>query len=154
ALVPSDRETLELLRDEIQGRLIALDSRLDEWTVDPLEGPPLRLFALAPDQPTHTPEQRAALLQRWAAMPAYLDACPARLARALADGRVASAHAVELAVAQLQRLIDQPVDEWPLANPSLDNTLAAFERRVLLESARATLANHVLPALGRYRDVL
>ncbi|HEX5011228.1 MAG TPA: DUF885 domain-containing protein [Planctomycetota bacterium] len=154
ALSAADRETLELLRDELQGRLIGLDSRLDEWTVDPLEGPPLRLFALAPDQPTHTAEQRAALLQRWAAMPAYLDACSARLRRGLADGRVACAHAVVLAIAQLQRLIDQPVDEWPLANPPIDNTLAAFERRVLLESARSMLTKHVLPALVRYRDVL
>jgi uncharacterized protein (DUF885 family) len=153
-LSPDDAETLELLRDELRGRLIVLDSRMDEWTVDPLEGPVLRLFSLAPDQPTRTPEQRAALLQRWAAMGPYIDGCAERLRRGLADGRVASRHPVELAIAQLQRLLDQPVTDWPLATPKMDDALTAAERDALRSQLPPLLTAGLRPAIERYRDVL
>jgi uncharacterized protein (DUF885 family) len=154
ALAPDERETLELLRDELAGRLIALDSDLALWIVDPLEGPHVRIFSLAPDQPTGTAAQRAALLQRWAAMPAWLDATRDNLRRGLAAGLVANRHSIELAIGQLRRVLEQPVDDWPLANPTLEATLSALEQRAFLERLRASLRDELRPALERHLAVL
>jgi len=154
ALPPDEGETLELLRDELAGRLIALDSGLQLWSVDPLEGPHVRIFSLAPDQPTGTPAQRAALLVRWAAMPAWLDATTANLRRSQQAGGVANVHSIELAIGQLRRVLEQDVNDWPLANPALDATLPALERRVILERLRVSLRNELRPALERHFALL
>jgi uncharacterized protein (DUF885 family) len=153
-LPPGELESLELLRGELDGRLALAGAELDLFTVDPLEGPHLRAFSLAPDQPTHTAVQRDALLRRWRALPGWIDAHAANLRQGLRRGRVANRHSIELVLGQLQRQLAQDPDEWPLANPRLAPTLLAYERRLLLEQARAVLRTELAPALARLAALL
>ncbi len=154
ALSADERETLELLRDELDARLIGARSDLALFTVDPLEGPQQQAFSLALDQPARTAAQRAALLRRWRALPAWIDAHAANLQLGLRRGLVANRHAVELVIAQLRRTLEQDPDEWTLANPALDPALPAAERRALLEQARAALRSGLAPALARLLALL
>jgi uncharacterized protein (DUF885 family) len=151
-----ERLTLASLRVQVESDLDSLSCAMEEWTVDPLEGPQVDLLDLATFQPAATVEEGQALLARWRAIGPYLDAFTANLARGLATGRVATRDAVTQVLAQLDELLGKPVEEWsllhPLATPHED--WPAGETRRLREGVTAAVRDLVRPGFERLRALL
>ncbi len=149
-----DRVTLALLREAVRDRLALLEARTELWSVDPRRGPQLAFFSLVEDQPTDTPARRQALLRRWSAMADSVDATTDNLLAGRAQARVANRGSLERVIAQLERLLAQPVEEWPLAHPRLPPGLSASEARVLRGRILAILHEELRPAFVRHHAAL
>jgi uncharacterized protein (DUF885 family) len=157
SLGPPDRVTRALLAGEIDGDLAIAGCHLEEWVVDPRDGPPVAYLDLAALQPVKTAADRAALLARWSAMSRALDQRIANLRRGLAAGKTSARSEVERVVRQLDELLAQPDEKWPLAAPPQrvpDGTWSAEERRRFQVDLEGVIASSLRPALIRYRDLL
>jgi uncharacterized protein (DUF885 family) len=153
-LAPDDRTTLQLAREEIDRLLLVNGTGFEAWLVDPRGAPHIRFLDLVGDQPTATRAERQALIVRWEAMPAAVDTATANLERGLVSGLTGNRISVQRTIEQLDRLLADPVDDWPLAAPALPPTLPAQEGRYLLERVRGSLRDGLRPALVRHRDLL
>ncbi len=148
-LSDSDRITrgllLERWRTELD--LHALDIDVASWNLDGRGGPQNQFLTLGPDQPARSESEKRAALQRWRAMPKYIDQCSANLRRGLARGRVASAKAVEDTLAQLTQLLGTPVGRSPLV-------AAAKEDANFRKQLEQLVEREIYPAFARYRDCI
>ncbi len=152
----ADRVTRSALRESLRGDLSRVRTGLDDWSVDPLEGPQVEFENVEAYQPVATPEQGAAMVARWRAMGPYVDATIDNLRRSLADGRVAVRTPVERAIAELDETAAAPDEELGLLAPARADhpdwstaDLEAF-RTGLADAVREV----VRPAFDRLRTVL
>ena len=88
-LDPEARVTRSALHEALRSDLAHLRTGVDDWTVDPLEGPQVEFLNLESYQPVRSFADGAAMVARWRAMGPYVDATIANLRRALGGGRVA-----------------------------------------------------------------
>jgi uncharacterized protein (DUF885 family) len=109
-----DHLTAELLRTELENGIALTALDLEDWTVDPIEGPHIRLLNIAGLQPHANERQRDQLVERWRLFSSYLRQETRNLARGRADGRVASRTAIEKVVHQLDQILAQPIHASPL----------------------------------------
>jgi uncharacterized protein (DUF885 family) len=155
-LAPADQVTRAMLIEEAAGRAAVLQTGVHEWTVDPLEGPTVRLLDLVDYQPLRTATDGQSMVERWLAIGPYLDAVAENHRRALAVGRVAARPPVERVIDELRGLEARPPETWKLAEPAnlpldgWDPGDAAGLRSAILASVRDVVA----PAFRRYREVL
>jgi len=157
-LAPADQVTHALLLGEIEGDLAIASCHLEEWVIDPRDGPPVAYLDLAGLQPVKTAADRAALLARWAAMSLALDQRIANLRRGLAAGKTSARSEAERVARQLDELLAQPDEKWPLAAPSERVPAGAWandaERRAFEADLRGVIGSSLRPALTRYRDLV
>jgi uncharacterized protein (DUF885 family) len=113
-LAGGDRLTAELMRQELEKALARSQLGLEEWVVDPIEGPHVRILNLAGVQPHASEREREQLVERWESFASYLRQEARNLERGRLDGKVASRTAVQKAIAQLDELLAQPVHLSPL----------------------------------------
>jgi uncharacterized protein (DUF885 family) len=148
-LSAQDRITRRLLLERWREQLDEheLDIDVASWNLDGRGGPQNQFLTLGPDQPARSEAEKHAALERWRAMPRYVDQCAANLRRGLARGRVASAKAVEDTLAQLARLLATPVAQSPLVAAAKDD--AAFTRQL-----EQIVERGIYPAFMRYRDCI
>jgi uncharacterized protein (DUF885 family) len=154
----AERVTRGLLLGEIDRELAFAGCRLEEWSVDPRDGPQVAYLDLAGLQPVRTRADGAALLGRWRLMPSTLDQKIDNLRRGLGAGKSSPRSEVARVLRQLDELLARPVPEWPLVvGPATrasgaDWTPAAAEafRRELTE----VVADAIRPAFARYRRVV
>jgi uncharacterized protein (DUF885 family) len=125
ALPVAARVTRSTLREVLAGEIAALDTGLRDWNVDSLEGVPAGLILIQDYQRVMTVADGRAMVARWHAMAAYVDAHAATLRRALADGRVASTPPIDRDIALLDGLLAEPVERWPLVATPLAGLHAA-----------------------------
>ncbi len=152
----ADRVTRSALRESIRGDLSHVRTGIDDWTVDPLEGPQVEFENVESYQPIATPAHGTAMVARWRAMGPYVDAEIANLRRALADGRVAVRTPVVRTLAELDETAGTPDDALGLLAPARADhpdwspaDLAAFR-----DGLAAAVREVIRPAFGRLRDVL
>lgn len=154
------RLTWSTLRQALHGDIAELESGLRDWNVDSLEGVPAGLLVIPDFQRVDTPAAGEALLARWHAMAAFVDAHAATLRASLADGRAAATPAVDRTIALLDGLLAEPVDRWPLVQTPLASAAAAG--RAFSAAARdqfaaaigSVTAGEIRPALARLRALL
>ena len=151
-----DRVTRSMLIEEVGGRLEALRTRVDEWSVNPIHGPHTWLLDLADYQVVATPEDGLKMVARWRAMGPQLDQAAEGLRRGMARGQVASVVPVERVVDVLRGLVATPAADWRLAGPAAEahddwpaDALAAFRTELL-----AAVADVVIPAFVCYLEAL
>ena len=162
ALSEKDRVTLGLLRQEWKNELEQHDLGIDvaSWSLDAKGGPQIDLLKLAEDQPIGTEIERAALVERWRRMPAYVDRCTANLKRGLAAGRTASRQAVEQVIQQLDLILRTPIEQSPLVVRASgggswvepiggDRDLAVLASRTGASAADLRAVNELMPARVR-----
>jgi uncharacterized protein (DUF885 family) len=154
----AERVTRGLLLGEIDRELAFAGCRLEEWSVDPRDGPQVAYLDLAGLQSVKNRADGAALLGRWHLMPATIDQKIGNLRRGLGAGKSSPRSEVARVLRQLDELLARPVSDWPLVvGPATrasgaDWTPAAAEafRRELTE----VVVDAIRPAFARYRRVV
>jgi uncharacterized protein (DUF885 family) len=156
SLSAADRVTREALIEEMEDRLALISCHLEEWMVDPQNGPQVEFMNLPELITIRSPKASRDYVQRCRAMGRYLDDHIANLRVGLAHGRTASRDAVKKTIDELERLVSQPVDSLPIMVVARTEppawsaeSLATFARDL-----RTTAADSLVPALRRYRDFL
>ena len=157
AVTGADRVTRSLLAEQIDGDLAFIDCHLEEWSVDPRDGPQVAYQDLAGLQSVEKPANGRALIARWRAMPRTLGQRTDNVLRGLAQGKVSARSEVARVVRQLDELLAKPDSEWPLAAPPSrvrgpdwpPEDLKQFRLDLL-----AAIANGIRPAFDRYREAL
>lgn len=152
----ADRTTRSELEAVIAKELDYLRCNLEDWTVDPLEGPQVSLLNIESYQPIRTPEEGRAMVERWRGMGAYLDNHVANLRRGLATGRLPVRAGVAKVIEELDDLLAKHDEEWALLKPVgiphpewSREDLAAFR-----EGLASAVRDRVRPAFQRYLGLL
>ncbi len=157
-LSAADRVTRGLLLGEIDADLARGDCHLDEWSVDPRDGPQVAFLQLAELQTVTTPADAHAMAARWQKMGQTLDEEIANLRHGLAAGKVATRGAVSHVITQLDQLLARPDAEWPLrapaAAPHAGPGWTDADRRWFAGALDGAIAGSIRPAFARYRQVL
>ncbi len=155
---PADDDwvTRVALADEISGQLAYLESGLETWTVDPLNGPLVALPNLLQVQAAETPPAAAAMVARWRMMGAYLDDEIANLRHGLADGRTATIEPVRKVLDQARAHEALPLEQDPLLGPLRDPRpdWSASDAERFADELTEAVRDVVRPAIGRYRELL
>ena len=117
-LSAAERVTRGLLLGELENELAVSACHLEDWSVDPRDGPQVAYLDLAMLQSVATPKDATALLQRWRAMPKTLQQISSNLRRGLAAGKTSAKSEVERVGRELDELLAKPVEQWPLVAPA------------------------------------
>jgi len=139
--------TAAALREALIADRAFLDADLVAFNVDPMDGPQVDLLNIPSYQPVRSGEEADALIQRWRAMPAYLDQAGEHLRRGLAGGRIGVAMLCRKVVEQLDDLLGRADEDWPLAEP-------AKERTEMRDELLRVIGERIRPAFERYRSVV
>ena len=142
-----DQVTRTALAEALGTDRAFLDADLDAFNVDAMDGPQVTLLNIPSIQPIETDEDARAVLERWRAMPAYLDQAGADLRRGLSEGRVGVAAICRKVVEQLDEILARPDDDWPLAEP-------AARRPEIRGELLEIISSQIRPAFERYRSVV
>ena len=114
-LEQEDQITRDMLRLAVQAGLDSLRLRLDEMSVDQMDGPQVWLLELINWHPTDTVEHAEQLIQRYKAFDTFMDQYLEVLDEGVRDHRTAPRIAVDRVQAQLEALLQKPLDAWPMA---------------------------------------
>jgi uncharacterized protein (DUF885 family) len=155
-LSAADRVTHSALVDFLGYELDLAEAAVDEWMVDPLDGPQVAYLNIPSFQPVGSVADGEALLARWQAIGPWIDRLIETSRAALANG-IAAPHAlVRNVVAELDDLLARPVDEWPLVDPARERHAGwpAGREHAFAEAVRAAVADGIQPAFARYRAFL
>ncbi len=109
-LEQEDQITRDMLRVAVQAGLDALRLRLDEMSVDQMDGPQVWLLELINWHPTDTSEHVEQFVARLNAFDRFMDQYLDVLQDGIRDGRTAPTIAVERVQAQLEALLARPLD--------------------------------------------
>ncbi len=155
-LEPADQLTRLALINELEGDLALIDCGLDDWSVDPLNGPQVSFLNIESFQRVRSVEEGRAMAQRWQAMGPYVDVHVASLRRSLDQGRIATRDAILKVIEEIGDLLQQPEDEWPLLKPleTSHPDWSSAERTEFEEALRRAVRESVRPAMARYGKFL
>lgn len=155
AIVPSALTTSALKLDHalLTERLAAQKGlrvcRSELWDVNHMGGWQTTLAQYARFQPVGTATEREQALQRWSALPAFVDQEIANLRRGLAAGYSAPQSVVRRVIGQADGLATARIEDSPLAEPARRSNDAAFKA-----AFEAVIRDKVNSAMARYRDFL
>ena len=148
-LDPADRITRAAVTGFVRTQVALQIPGYADWSVDPMLGAAVALPNAGEVQPVGTREERERALQRWRAMPGFLDQYGTNLRAARAEGRVAAATLVTKVIAQLDGLLAEPAADSPLLLPARTAGPGPFAAAL-----EAEVAGRILPAYGRLRTLL
>lgn len=156
SLDAADRVTRSALGESITADLAFIDAGLAQWDVDPLEGPQVTFNNLPAFQTTRTPDEAAALVERYHAIGNWIETAIANLRRSRADGRVAVRDPVERVLDELDELLAADPDTWSMASPGRAShpDWAAGAQEQFRDKLASTIRDRVRPAFAAYRQVL
>jgi uncharacterized protein (DUF885 family) len=145
----ADRLTASDLDSRLRGDVDLLAADPHAHTVDPLDGPQVGFLNLPSLQGAATGDERKAMLARWRAMPAWIDALGDEHRRGLGEGRAPPGALIDRVVAELDDLLAQPAADWPLAEPG-----RASEDRAFASALLDVVTGEIRRAFARYRATL
>lgn len=151
-----DRVTRSMLIEEVGGQLGALRTRVDEWSLSPIDGPQSWLIDLVEYQTVETPEDGRRMVARWRAMAPHIDQAIEGLRRGMARGQVACVVPVERVIDEVRGLVGTPARDWRLASPAGEthDDWPPAELEDFRAELRAAVAEIVIPAFARYLEAL
>lgn len=141
--------TYGMLREGVESSVATRVCNAELWKVDQLGGWQASLTYLADAQPVGSDSLRAAALERWSSLPAYIDAEITNLREGVRLGFTAPRENVRLVMGQLDDLIAARTDLSPFFAPAAHDSTPAFRSAFV-----ALVRDRVTPALRRYRDYL
>jgi uncharacterized protein (DUF885 family) len=137
---------LDRLRASVARRVC----RTDLWNVSPTwTGWPELFPTVFAQQPVDTPEARSAALARARDVDRYLEVDIANLREGVRLGYTAARPDVDAVIAQIDGLLEIPVESSPFLEPAGRAAEAAFS-----DSLERIVADEIVPAARRYRDFL
>jgi uncharacterized protein (DUF885 family) len=152
------RLTRAALAEAIASDQLDLGTGLRAWNVDPMDGVPTSLLAIADFQPLVTPADGDAMVARWRAMGAFTDTFRANLERSLADGLVACRAPAERVRSMLAELLATDDSTWPLLRALADDggraAWSTAECDRFAAGLTAAVAESVRPAFARLHATL
>jgi uncharacterized protein (DUF885 family) len=155
-LEPTDAITRLALIAFLEAELDLATADVASWAVDPLDGPQVQFLNISSFQAVDTPADGDRLVERWRAMGPYLDRHGENVLAALDLGIVSPEAPVRAVIDELGDLLDGPDGAGPLLAPgSVARTGWSDTDRRRFESELASVVREVvLPAFGRYRDLI
>ncbi|MCF7220690.1 DUF885 domain-containing protein [Marilutibacter chinensis] len=138
-----------LLTERLESQKGLRVCRPELWDVNHMGGWPVMLARYARFQPVATAVEREQALERWSALPAFVDQEIANLRQGLDLGYSAPRSVVERVIGQVDGLATASVADSPLSGPAGRSDDSEF--RTAFE---AVIRDRVNPALARYRDFL
>jgi uncharacterized protein (DUF885 family) len=155
-LSAGDRVTRSALIDFIAYERDLVESGMEAWSVDPLDGPQVGFLNIPSFQPVHTTDEAAALLGRWRAMAPSIDNLITTTRSSLDRGLVAPQPLVRSVVDELDDLLARPDADWPLLEPAgVDRPdWPSHETTRFADDLVATVSEAIRPAFERYRAFL
>ena len=154
SLSSADRSTLETLLYQTSTKAAVLETRQQEFGLDPIFGPQAAMHVVVPQLTLDTAEHAEAMIDKYIAFSSVFDQSIERLREGLASNRVNANFAVTSVLAQLDEWLATPLDEDSLLKATLPEGFTGEETSEWQEKIKATLTDHVRPALGRYRDFI
>jgi uncharacterized protein (DUF885 family) len=156
ALPAADRVTRSALIDFLGYERDLVESGMEAWAVDPLDGPQVGFLNIPSFQPVKTTDEADALLARWRAMGPSIDNLVDTTRASRDRGLVAPQSLVRSVVAELDDLLARPDADWPLLEPAGEErpdwpaeTAARFGKDLA-----AAIREAIRPAFERYRTFL
>jgi len=143
----ADPVTHATLAEALRTDRAHLDADTGAFTVDPLDGIQVDLLNIPSYHVPRTPAEEEMLLDRWRAMPGAIDTAIERLRDGLASGRTGVATLLRKATQQIDDVLAQPDEEWPLAAP-------AQQSPRMRDELLRIIGNDIRPAYQRFRAVL
>jgi len=155
-LSDADRLTITALLVDAGSLLDYSQCRLEEWALDPLQGPQIEFSNIESYQPIETPEQGRAMVKRWVAMGPYFDSLIANLERGLEGGKTPVAICTEKVIDELRQTLGKPDSEWAMLRPTAvpHPDWSDQERREFGEGLADAVKNSVRPAYARFLQFL
>jgi uncharacterized protein (DUF885 family) len=141
--------TYGMLREGLESARQLRVCRQELWSVDQLAGWHIGVASAVSGAAAATPEARSRLVERFAALPARVDAELANLRAGLSAGYTAPRENVRRVVEQLDAIVPDDVAQSPLLAPLRADSTAAFR-----DAWRRVVDTQAYPALRRYRDYL
>jgi len=136
--------------DRLRASIALRICRTDLWNVSPTwTGWPELFPSIFAQQPVDAPDERAAALARARDVDRFLDTEIANLREGVRLGYTATRPDVDAVIAQVDGLLELPVEDSPFLEPVGRTDDAAFG-----DSLRGIVADEVVPAARRYRDFL
>ncbi len=147
-LTETDRQTLDFIAISARNFEAVTEVPSAEFTVTDFHVAPMSvLLIVLPQLPLDIEARRAGYLARLAALPTYLEQAAQRHLDGVELGRRTVARGVAGAIKQIDEVIEDP--DLSGIRRTLDAADAAFET-----TQSELIVSAVLPALGRYREVL
>ncbi|MBA2457611.1 MAG: DUF885 domain-containing protein [Gemmatimonadales bacterium] len=137
--------TYGFLHEALRGARETRVCRSELWPVSQLSGWQALFTLLADIQPVGSEEHRSQALARWGRLPRYLERETANLRTGVKLGYTTPRHNVELAVAQLERILALSLEESPFYAPARRDSTPEFR-----SSWKALLSGEINPAVRRY----
>jgi uncharacterized protein (DUF885 family) len=112
-----DRLTRTALLVDAESLLDYYSCDLEDWVIDPLQGPQVELMNVESYQPVRTFVEAQAMVQRWGAIGSLIDQHVENLRAGTRGGRIAVRVEVEKVIEELRDLIAKPDSDWALLRP-------------------------------------
>jgi uncharacterized protein (DUF885 family) len=154
ALSSADRSTLATLLYQTETRAAVLETRRQEFGLDPIHGPQAEIHFVVPQLTIDTFEHAEAIIDKYIAFASVFDQSIERLREGLASGRLNADFAVNSVLAQVDAWLATPIDDDSLLKATLPEDFTSEQTEEWREEIKVTIADHVRPALGRYRDFI
>jgi uncharacterized protein (DUF885 family) len=148
----ADRLTLTALLVDVRGMLDILSCGLDDWTVDPLDGPQVQLLNIESIQPVRTVEEGRAMVGRWHSIGRFVDDHMANLRRGSGEGRVGVRALVEKAIDETGDLLAKPDEKWTFMRPTAvaHEDWSEADRAGFKGGVKAAVRESIRPTFARY----
>jgi uncharacterized protein (DUF885 family) len=155
-LEPADAITRLALIAFLEAELDLATADVASWAVDPLDGPQVQFLNLSSFQPVDTPADGDRLVERWRAMGPYLDRHGANVVAWVDEGIASPEAPVRAVIDELDDLLDGPAGAEPLLAPAAVDRVgwSDADRRRFATELESAVREVVLPAFGRYRDLI
>jgi uncharacterized protein (DUF885 family) len=140
---------LGFLREAVESSRQLRVCRYELWPVNQMSGWQAVMAQLAGIQPVGSGQARTEALARWRKLPGYLSTEIDNLREGLRLGYSTPKRNVGLVIEQLDSLLGQPVDAWPLYSPATRDESEEFT-----QAWRELLTAEIRPAIERYRAFL
>ena len=153
-LSSDDKVTRETLIYECETEAAITELRQPEFGIDPVFGTQAVFHVAIPQMSVETPDHAEKMLAKYSAVATMIDQQTERLREGIAAGRVNANFAVKGTVAQIEAMLESPVEDDAFLQAQMpadysDADIAAWRQR-----ATAIVTDEIRPAFARYRDVV
>jgi uncharacterized protein (DUF885 family) len=152
SLSATNRLTLTALLVDVNAQLDYISSGIDEWMVDPLQGPQIDLLNVESVQPVRSVDEGRALVKRWHAIGPFFDNKVESLRRSADEGKIAVRVLVEKVIDEVEGILAKPDEELAFARPIsvARKDWSEADRNMFEDGVMTAVRDSVRPGYARY----